>query len=121
MDGDLHDPGRSGPGKGPAPRTGTWSSAIPYCQTKCQCRHHSVTPRDAGARKSQGQDGSPAVLSRSQPRCSHHGRTAVRGPCGKIYSLRQIGEENMLEENMLEATTVVTPARFEQGLRYADF
>jgi len=25
------------------------------------------------------------------------------------------------KENMLEATTVVTPARFEQGLRYADF
>ena len=37
-------------------------------------------------------------------------------PCGKICSLSQIGKVNMLE-----ATTVVTPARFEQGLHYADF
>ena len=28
---------------------------------------------------------------------------------------------NDLEESMLEATTVVTPARFEQGLPYVDF
>jgi hypothetical protein len=43
-------------------------------------------------------------------------KRGVRVACGKIYFVAA-----RLRGNMLEATTVVTPARFEQGLRYADF